>query len=134
MSKRKNRTQSPNIPQSTLDRARQQITGTSEPVAAVEAKVEKVAAVVEQAEAVARPVVERRARPARPAGSPPRITKHKEDKHDMAFIRARLANPTRIVTEDQLKQEYSYVVKDLRWMGGLAAILVVALVVIEKLL
>ena len=52
----------------------------------------------------------------------------------MAYIRARLANPTRVVTEADLKAEYSYVIKDLRWMGGLAAILVVALVVIEKIL
>lgn len=135
MSKRKNRNQSPNIPQSTLERARQQLGGGNEPVAAVEANVEKAAAVVEKAEVAARPVVERRAvRPARPAGSPARATKHKEDKHDMAYIRARLANPTRVVTEDQLKAEYGYVIKDLRWMGGLAAILVVALVVIEKIL
>lgn len=134
MSKRKNRNQSPNIPQSTLERARQQLGGDSEPVAAVEAKVEKAAAVVEKAEVVARPAVERRARPARPAGSPARSTSRKEDKHDMAYIRARLANPTRVVTEADLKAEYGYVIKDLRWMGGLAAILVVALVVIEKLL
>ena len=135
MSKRKNRNQSPNIPQSTLERARQQLGGDAEQVAAVEPTVEKAAAVVEKAEVAARPVVERRAvRPARPAGSPARAAKHKEDKHDMAYIRARLANPTRVVTEDQLKQEYGYVIKDLRWMGGLAAIMVIALVVIEKLL
>lgn len=133
MSKRKNRNQSPNIPQSTLERARQQLGGdASESVAAVETKVEKAAPVVaEKVEAVARP---RATRPARPAGAPARTTSRKEDKHDMAYIRARLANPTRVVTEDQLKQEYGYVIKDLRWMGGLAAILVVALVVIEKLL
>ena len=63
MSKRKNRNQSPNIPQSTLDRARQQLGQTTDeqPVAAApEVKVEKAEPVV-----AARPAVERRPRPAR---------------------------------------------------------------------
>jgi hypothetical protein len=137
MSKRKNRNQSPNIPQSTLDRARQQLGQTEEPVAAApEVKVEKAAPVraVEKAEpaVVARPAAERRPRPARTGTNPSRS--RKEDKHDMSYIRQRLANPTRIVSEADLKAEYSYVITDLRTMGILAAILVVALVVIEKII
>lgn len=140
MSKRKNRNQSPNIPQSTLDRARQQLGQTEEPVAAApEAKVEKAAParVVEKAEpvvAAARPAAERRPRPARTGTSSTTSRSRKEDKHDMSYIRQRLANPTRIVTEADLKAEYSYVITDLRTMGILAAILVVALVVIEKII
>lgn len=135
MSKRKNRNQSPNIPQSTLDRARQQLGQTEEPVAP-EVKVEKAARTIERADLIvaARPVTERRPRPVRPAASTPRTTSRKEDKHDMAYIRARLANPTRIVTEAQLKQEYGYVVSDLRSMGILATILVIALIVIQKII
>ena len=128
MSKRKNRNQSPNIPQSTLDRAREQLGQTVEPVAAApEVKVEK-------AEPVDRPAVERRPRPARTSTNTTRSTSRKEDKHDMAYIRQRLANPTRIVTEAQLKQEYGYVMTDLRTMGILATILVIALIVIEKII
>ncbi len=141
MSKRKNRNQSPNIPQSTLDRARQQLGQPVEQAveAAPEVKVEKTAS-VEQAEpavVAARPVSERRARPARTGTSTTRTTRstsHKDDKHDISYIRARLANPTRIVTEAELKAEYSYVVTDLRTMGILATILVIALVVIEKII
>lgn len=139
MSKRKNRNQSPNIPQSTLDRARQQLgEPVGEPVEAEpEVKVEKPARVVEAA-APARPTTNRsavpqRARSTRPAGSAARAPR-KEEKHDISYIRARLANPTRVVTEADLKAEYGYVIKDLRWMGALAAILIAALVVIEKLI
>ncbi len=57
----------------------------------------------------------------------------KDDKHDISYIRNRLANPTRIVTEAQLKAEYGYVISDLRSMGILAALLIAALVVIEKI-
>jgi hypothetical protein len=136
MSKRKNRNQSPNIPQSTLDRARQQLGQPVEPAAAVpEAKVEKAAPVVEKAApvAAARPAAERRPRPARSGTSAPR-TSRKEEKHDIGYIRQRLANPTRIVTEADLRAEYSYVISDLRTMGILATILVIALVVIEKII
>jgi hypothetical protein len=138
MSKRKNRSQSPNIPQSTLDRARQQLgEPVGEPVESEpEVKVEKSARVVEAAAPV-RPTTTRsaapRARSTRPAGGAARAPR-KDEKHDISYIRARLANPTRVVTETDLKAEYGYVVKDLRWMGALAAILIAALVVIEKII
>ncbi len=141
MSKRKNRNQSPNIPQSTLDRARQQLGQAADEVpveAAPEVKVEKPVQAVAKAEpavTAARPVSERRARPARTGTSTTRTTRsRKEDKHDISYIRQRLANPTRIVTEADLKAEYSYVINDLRTMGILATILVIALVVIEKII
>ncbi len=139
MSKRKNRNQSPNIPQSTLDRARQQLGPVAdEPAAAApEVKVEKPVRVVERSEpavVAARTASERRARPARTGTSSSRSSGRKDDKHDMSYIRQRLANPTRIVTEADLKAEYSYVMTDLRSMGILATILVIALVLIEKIL
>ncbi len=142
MSKRKNRNQSPNIPQSTLDRARQQLGQAADEVpveAAAEVNAEKPVR-IEQAEpavVAARPVLERRARPARTGTSATRTTRstsRKDDKHDISYIRARLAHPTRIVTEADLKAEYSYVVTDLRTMGILATVLVIALVVIEKII
>ncbi len=135
MSKRKNRNQSPNIPQSTLDRARQQLGVTpAAPEEAVEAapKVQpkEPARAVEKAALPARPTPRPRStRPSSTSRSP-----RKEEKHDISYIRNRLANPTRIVTEAELKKEYSYVVNDLRSMGILAAVLIAALVLIEKIL
>jgi hypothetical protein len=138
MSKRKNRNQSPNIPQSTLNRARQQLGQAADEIpveASPEVKIEKpVPTIVERAEPVvsARPAAERRARPAR-TGTSTRSSSRKDDKHDISYIRQRLANPTRIVTEADLKAEYGYVINDLRFMGILATLLVIALVVIEKI-
>lgn len=45
-----------------------------------------------------------------------------------------LANPTIVVTEDQLRQEYSYVIADLRSMAIIAAALVAALFVLAEVL
>ena len=58
----------------------------------------------------------------------------KDPKTDTAYIRSRLANPTRFVTEAELKAEYGYVTSDLRTMGILAAILVVVLFLLERFL
>lgn len=44
------------------------------------------------------------------------------------MIRDLLANPTREVSIDEMKQQYSYVLQDLRNMGILAAILLVILI------
>ena len=43
-----------------------------------------------------------------------------------------LANPTKFVTEDELRGQYNYVLADLRNMGILAAALLVALIVIAQ--
>ncbi|MCA0454538.1 MAG: hypothetical protein LCI00_11235 [Chloroflexi bacterium] len=137
MSKRKNRNPSPNIPQSTLDRAREEANAaapvdTNEPDETVEVIDDTP---VVQFREPPRVAVERRPRPTRSTGVRPASNKssRKEEKHDINYIRSRLANPTRIVTEAQLKAEYSYVINDLRSMGILAAVLIAALVVIERL-
>jgi hypothetical protein len=144
MSKRKNRSaSSPNLPQSTLERARQQIGKTESaveeeaPAAPVEAKVEPVA----------KPVV---APAPRPGPRPARATtgtssarrrtttdtasKRRKDEMDMDYVRNRLEHPTRVVTEEQLRQEYSYVTQDLRSMAILAVALIAALVVLAQVL
>jgi hypothetical protein len=56
------------------------------------------------------------------------------DKLDPAYIRERLANPTLTVTEEEMRQQYGYVIKDLRSMGLLAAALVVALIILAQIL
>jgi hypothetical protein len=45
-----------------------------------------------------------------------------------------LANPTKIVTEEELRSEYTYVLNDIRSMGLLALGLVVLLVVLASVL
>lgn len=137
MSKRKTRNQSPNIPQSTLDRAREEVNGAAnEPDEITEIEPIDDKPVV-QFQEMPRTAVERRPRTtvsrtgSRPASNA--RSSRKEEKHDISYIRNRLANPTRIVSEAQLKAEYGYVINDLRSMGILAALLIVALVVIEKI-
>ncbi len=45
-----------------------------------------------------------------------------------------LAHPTKIVTEDELRAQYGFVIADLRNMGLLALGLMVALVVLAQIL
>ena len=51
-----------------------------------------------------------------------------------AAIADLLANPTKVVTEDDLRADYGFVIKDLRNMGILAAGLFVALIVVSLVL
>ena len=53
---------------------------------------------------------------------------------EQAKVAELLRNPTRVVTEDELRHDYTYVVKDLRGMGLLAAGLVVVLISLAYLL
>ena len=135
MSKRKNRNQAVTIPQSTLDRTRDELSAAAanEPEEGDE-PVDDTPVV--QFREPPRVTVERRPRPTRGTGVRPASnarSSRKDEKHDINYIRNRLANPTRIVTEAQLKAEYGYVISDLRSMGILAAILIAALVVIERI-
>jgi hypothetical protein len=146
MSKRKNRSaSSPNLPQSTLERARQQIGKTESaveeeaPVTPVEAKVEPVAAPAPKPSP--RPARATTATSTRSSTSSARrrtttdtASKRRKDEMDMDYIRNRLEHPTRTVTEEQLRQEYSYVTKDLRSMAILAVALIAALVVLAQVL
>ena len=45
-----------------------------------------------------------------------------------------LANPTKTVTEAELRAEYSYVVSDLRGMAIISVVLLVTLVVLAQVL
>ncbi len=134
MSKRKNRGGSA-LPHELVERARQQL--------AEEAKAETAAEPARPApapieEAVA-PRAEVRVRTTTPvrrsttAGMDRR--KRDADKlNDIAYIRNRLANPTREFSETQLHDAYGYVIRDLRMTGILAVALVIALIVLERIL
>ena len=53
---------------------------------------------------------------------------------DAEYVAERLANPTKIVTEDDLRADYGFVIIDLRNMGLLAAALFIALVIVSLVL
>ena len=144
MSKRKNRSSAPNIPQATLDRARQQLGGDAvpapdEPVEAVEAEIKpepvKAAPVPSSRVAAQRAVSSPRSR----ANANRRVQSaqskggHKE-LLDTEMVKNRLLHPTRIVTEDQLREEYGYVISDLRTIAIIAVAMVVLMVVLAQVL
>lgn len=141
MSKRRER--KPNLPQDTLNRARQQLAGDL--IEQTEKTVESVPETTSEPPPSAKaapPSPPRRAESSRertsrrraPGTSSTPGSSRKDKTSDPAYVRNLLANPTKIVTEDQLRQEYSYVLADLRSMGILAGILFVALIVVAQIL
>lgn len=78
---------------------------------------------------------ERRARSGRPAASLTSLTNEKrEPRIDQDTLAQILSHPTREVSEEELRQTYSYVVADLRSMGILAVSLMMLLVVLAAIL
>lgn len=158
MSKRKNRKKSPNLPEETLRRARQEagleptpddetddetadapVSESAEsvseaaPVAEPEAEADADAA-DEEAPAVAVPARSRRR--SRSTDSPNRARRKTKDYEEMtaAEVAHLLENPTKTVTEEELHQQYGYVLQDLRSMAILAAVLFVGMIVAASLL
>ena len=137
MSKRKNRkSNSPNLPKETLQRARQEAGLIPAPEAeedaeeAVEEAIEAV--VVAQAPEVKRsrdtlPPAQASSRPSRKSRRRQQLTYEEMTPEEVAEA---LENPTLVVTEEALREQYSYVLTDLRSMAILAGILFVALMVI----
>jgi len=141
MSKRKNRRSSPNLPQATLDRARQQIAGEAPP-----APTQPVETTPDETQAEAEPVIKltpapylaaRRASATTNSSARPRSRRvqpaQAKDALDTEIIKNRLLHPTREVTEDQLRQEYGYVVKDLRAIAMIAAVMIALMVVVAQI-
>lgn len=137
MSKRKNRkTTSPNLPDSVLERARQQLNEDNGDADAPEAAVGSApvkAAPVKRATPAPAPVRATASRADRDS-LPSRSSRNKVDTSDHDYIREQLAHPTRIVTEDELRADYTYVIRDLRSMGLLAAGLLVTLALLAQVL
>jgi len=165
MSKRKQRGgKKPNLPQSTLDRARKQLEqdGESDDDEAVEEEAPETAEVAAKA---SKPAAEKAATTEKSAGEPVasvrRTTRRSErrsssrsssspsrrsalsdrvnfsqrkkrDSLDSETIQDMLANPTRIVTEEELRADYAYVLADLRAMGLLAIGLMILLVALAQ--
>jgi hypothetical protein len=146
MSKRRER--KPNLPQDTLNRARQQLAGdlvgneqTETPEKPLEAAIEEVqqpvlivpnttsASPSKRVES-SRDRARRRSTSVNASGN---ITR-KDRTSDPAYIAEMLANPTKMVSEEELRQEYNYVTADLRSMALLAAGLFIALIVVAQVL
>lgn len=137
MSKRKSRKNSkPNLPEETLERARQEAGLAPKPQREeVEPEVdEEVEDVEVAAPAVSIPrseIPRRRDLPAQPVkrrAKPRRQMTYEEmSPEDVAYA---LEHPTKVVTEEALREQYGYVLADLRSMAILAAVLFIALIVI----
>lgn len=127
MSKRRSRKSSANLPAETLARARREA-GLEEAPAEEEAS---------PPEAPQQPVKAAGPRRAEPLPPPQRRKRRKEvdvSELSQAEIAERLAYPTRTVSEDELRQQYTYVLADLRSMGLLAAGLFALIIVIAQFL
>lgn len=154
MSKRKNRSTSPNLPQEALERARRQISdGQNEedvqpaPEPMVEEKPKPVAQAKPAVNKPYRPVTETRStrmtpttvsagRVSRRRANEPGQGKRRDDseQYDMKVVRYRLEHPTKVVTQEELRAEYGYVVQDLRRIAVVSAGLIVTLIVIALIL
>ncbi len=124
----KRRRRKPNISQTVLEQARQ--------------------GVVDQGSADAAPTRESSgpapAAGAAASGQPPRrrralqaaqLERRKDEGAlDAEYVAELLANPTKLVTEDDLRADYGFVIKDLRNMGILAAGLFIALIIVSLVL
>ena len=109
----------PNISQTALDQARQDSPAESE------ASTEKAPiATAPKTPAEVKHNPRRRRRELQAA----QLNKRKSEGLDPAYVADRLANPTKIVTEEELHADYGFVIKDLRNMGILAGVLFLALI------
>jgi hypothetical protein len=121
--KRKNQSQ-PDLPEATLARARREAG-----LAADETyELEEVAA-------PEKPKLE----PTRQESLPPaqkRKRRREVEPEDLSYedIVERLTNPTKFVTEEQLRAQYTYVLADLRGMAMLAGLLFVIMMVVARFL
>jgi hypothetical protein len=67
-------------------------------------------------------------------GSAQLNTSKKRGETDQDKIKYLLENPTKIVSEAELRQEYFHVLIDLRNMGLLAAVLIAILVILAQII
>ncbi len=130
----KRRRKKPNISKAVLEQARQAATGGDEAVASeTEATAQENApsgVVVGSATAEA----PRRQRRRRRDLQAVQLERRKDEGAlDAEYVADLLANPTKEVSEEELRADYGFVIKDLRNMGILAAGLFVALVLISLL-
>ncbi len=118
----KRRRKKPNISQAVLDQAR----GATPAPAATEATPD--APEPEKSAAISRP------RRRRALQSAQLERRRDEGALDAEYVAELLANPTKLVSEEDLRADYGFVIKDLRNMGLLAAALFIALIAVSLVL
>lgn len=122
----KRRRRKPNISQTVLEQARQ---GVIDEGSADAAPAGKSSAPAPTAAAPKLPPRRRRALQAA------QLERRKDEGAlEAEYIAELLANPTKVVTEDDLRADYGFVIKDLRNMGVLAAGLFIALIIVSLVL
>ena len=122
----KRRRKKPNIPQAAMEHARQELEQDEQPTA-TETDAPQKADAKATAKSEDKPAPRRRRRRDLQAATLEK-RKNADAPLDAEFVAEMLANPTKVVTEDDLKADYGFVIKDLRNMGILAAVLFVFLV------
>ncbi|MCU0511920.1 MAG: hypothetical protein MUE40_05040 [Anaerolineae bacterium] len=131
---RRKRSKQPNLPEATLQRAREQAGLTDEIDGADDDDVAEVAP--PPAAAPARPA--ENAAVARPARSSRQVSaarlerSKKRGEVDAELMEYMLEHPNKTVTEDELRAQYGHVLVDLRNMGLLAAVLIGLMVIIAQ--
>lgn len=130
MAKRRRSSKKPNLPQSTLDRARRQADGEEVPVEATSAQAEAVP----QEAAPEKPRSTTGDSSARRRKMSPVQLERSRQRGELTneMIEDMLHNPTIEVTQEQLQSDYQHVLLDLRNMGLLAGALFVALVALAQ--
>ena len=124
----KRRRKKPNISQTVLEQARQGVIndGTAEAAPARESNAP------DTVPATAAPKTAGRRR--RALGAAQLERRKDEGALDAEYVAELLANPTKVVSEDDLRADYGFVIKDLRNMGMLAAGLFIALIIVSLVL
>ena len=126
----KRRRKKPNVSQTVLDQARQT---AAEDSATSAAAADSTNAAPAEAESPAdnKSTVSRTRRRRRDLQAVQLERRRDEGTLEAEYVADLLANPTKIVSEEDLRADYGFVIKDLRNMGILAAALFVALVIVS---
>lgn len=156
MAKKRSKSKKPNLPQVAIDRARREVGGddvdeANEPVAEAAPVEETPEPEAEESTSESTSAEERAARRAerrasrrskstrvsasgRTRSRPVSVSavRRNSDELDNTIIEQMLANPTKTVSVEQMQEEYSYVLRDLRNMFFLTIILMIALVALAQ--
>ncbi|MCY4539053.1 MAG: hypothetical protein OXE52_12610 [Chloroflexi bacterium] len=129
----KRRRKKPNISKAVLEQARQSAAGEEAVASETEATAHESAAANIDAGAVVAEAPRRQRRRRRDLQAVQLERRKDEGALDAEYVADLLANPTKEVSEEELRADYGFVIKDLRNMGILAAGLFVALVLVSLL-
>jgi len=126
----KRRRKKPNIPQAAMEHARQEMEQDEQPTKEEAKPSPKADTPKQEKPAKTQPTEEPKPRSRRRNIEAAKLQKRKnaDGPLDGEYVAEMLANPTKVVTEEDLKEDYGFVIKDLRNMGILAAVLFICLV------